>query len=110
MRPRKEDSERTSPSPPKRPWQLVVADNCGPFKVQYGGHTHIALFIEAWRSVGFIFERNSLTGEESADYLATVDNLARKTSNGIENFRTDEGSDWKSSAVAEGVRDCGIHH
>ena len=101
---------RTPSTPPKRPWQLVVADNCGPFAVQYGGNTHITLFVEASKDVGFIFERNSLTGEGSADYLATIDNLARKTSNGIENFRTDEGSDWKSSAVAEVVRDRGIHH
>ena len=84
---------RTSSSPPKRPWQLVVADHCGPFAVQYGGNTHITLFVEASTQVGFIFERNSLTGEGSADYLATIDNLARKTSNGIECFRTDEGSD-----------------
>ena len=61
-------------------------------------------------SVGFFFERNSLTGEVSAGYVATVDNLARKSSNGIGCLRTDEGSDWKSSAVAEVVQDRGIRH
>jgi len=52
----------------------------------------------------------ALTGEVSAEYVATVDNLARKTSNGIGCLRTDEGSDWKSSAVAEVVQDRGIQH
>jgi hypothetical protein len=99
----------TLPSP-KRPWQLVFADSCGPFSVQIGGYTYITLFLEDAHSVGFIFERNSLTGEGSADYVATVDNLSRKGSNGIGNLRTDEGTDWKSSAVAEVVRDRGIHH
>ena len=36
--------------------------------------------------------------------------FARRSSNGIEHFRTDEGSDWKSGEVAEVVRDRGIHH
>ena len=42
--------------------------------------------------------------------LATVDNIARTNSNGIEHFRTDEGSDWKSAEVAEVAQDRGIHH
>ena len=42
--------------------------------------------------------------------MATVDNIARSGSNGIEHFRTDEGSDWKSGEVAEVARDRGIHH
>ena len=75
-----------------------------------GGYTYITLFLEAFTRAGFIFERKSLTGEESADYLATIDNLARKTSDGIVHFRTDEGSDWKSSAVAEVVQGRGIQH
>ena len=68
---------------PTQPWQLVFADSCGPFTMQEGGNTHITLFIEGSESVGFFFERNSLTGEVSAGYVATVDNLARKSSNGI---------------------------
>ena len=68
------------------------------------------MFIEDSKKVGFIFERSTLTGEGSAEYLATVDNLARKSCDGMENFRTDEGSDWKSQAVADVVQDRGIHH
>ena len=45
----------------------------------------------------------------ATDLLATVDNIARRFSNGIGHFRTDEGSDWKSSEVADVVRDRGIH-
>ena len=78
--------------------------------MQEGGNTHVTLFIEGSESVGFFFERNSLTGEVSATYVATVDNLARKNSDGIGCLRTDEGSDWKSSAVAEVVQDRGIQH
>ena len=68
------------------------------------------MFIEDSKKVGFIFERSTLTGEGSAEYLATVDNLARKSCDGMENFRTDEGTDWRSHAVAEVVQDRGIHH
>ena len=78
--------------------------------MQEGGNTHVTLFIEHSKSVSFFFERYSLTGEVSAGYVATVDNLARKSSNGIGCLRTDEGSDWKSSAVAEVVQDRGIRH
>ena len=62
------------------------------------------------QELGFVFERSTLRGSDSADMLAGIDNFARRTSNGIEQFRTDEGSDWKSSDVAEVVRDRGIHH
>ena len=86
---------RAAPAPPTRDWQLVEADHTGPFSSQVGGNTYITLFIEVAKDVGFIFERKTLRGEDSADLLATVDNLARKSSNGIENLRTDEGSDWK---------------
>ena len=98
----------TSAKSSKRPWQLVLGDHCGPFTKQYGGNTHITLFIEDSKKVGFIFERSTLTGEDTAEYLATIDNLARKSGDGIENLRTDEGSDWKSHAVAEVCRDRGI--
>ena len=102
----------TLPSLPaqRRPWQLVFADSCGPFSRQEGGNKHITMFIEALTSGAFIFERYSLTGEVSAEYVAIMDNMSRKTSNGIGNLRTDEGTDWKSSAVAEVCQDRGIHH
>ena len=101
---------RVTPAPPTRHWQLVVADHCGPFNRQVGGNTYITLFVEVATGVGFIFERATLRGSDSAELLATVDNIARRSSNGIEQFRTDEGSDWKSADVAEVVRDRGIHH
>ena len=96
--------------PPKKQWQLLLGDHCGPFSVQYGGNTYYSLLIEDCHDVGFIFERNSLTGEGSADCLVTVDNMARRSSDGVVNLRTDEGSDWKSSVVAEVCADRGIHH
>ena len=100
----------TTPAPPTRDWQLVEADHTGPFSSQVGGNTYITLFIEVAKDVGFVFERKNLRGEDSADLLATVDNLARKSSNGIENLRTDEGGDWKSAEVATVAQDRGIHH
>jgi hypothetical protein len=101
---------RTTPTPPTRHWQLVEADHCGPFSPQVGGNIYITVFIEVATGVGFIFERKTLRGHDSADLLATVDNIARRSSNGIEHFRTDEGSDWKSSEVAEVVHDRGNMH
>ena len=75
-----------------------------------GGNTYITLFIEVATGVGFIFERKTLRGDDSADLLATVDNIARRGSNGSEHIRTDEGSDWTSGEVADVVRDRGIHY
>ena len=35
----------TSTKPSKRPWQLVLADHCGPFTRQYGGNTQCHYFV-----------------------------------------------------------------
>ena len=54
------------PKLPKKPWQLLLGDHCGPFSVQYGGNTYYSLLIEDCHDVGFIFERSLLTGEGSS--------------------------------------------
>ena len=57
----------------------LEADHTVPFSSQVGGNTYITLFIEVAKDVGFIFERKTLRGEDSADLLATVDNIARRS-------------------------------
>jgi len=91
-------------------WELVEVDHCGPFQVQHGGFTHITLAIELTSRVGFILERRSLNANESTNFLAEIDNISRRSSNGIQTLRTDEGGDWKSRKVAEFVADRGIVH
>ena len=74
---------RVTPAPPTRHWQLVVADHCGPLNRQVGGNTYITLFVEVATGVGFIFERSTLRGSDSAELLATVNKIARRGSNGL---------------------------
>ena len=73
--------------PPQHLWELVEVDHCGPFQQQFNGFTHFTLAIELKSGVGFILERRSLHAQESTDFLAQIDNLARRGTDGISDHK-----------------------
>ena len=91
-----------------QPFALVSMDHCGPFPVQFGGHTHLAVCVEQSERCGFIAPGHHPTGERPAEILAHLDNTARVTGNGIRTVRTDEGSDFTSRVFKQECADRGI--
>jgi len=81
-------------------WEHLEIDNCGPFPGQRGGHSNICVAVEAATNTGILFKRGTLNGEDSAQIIETIDNTARKTTEGARSIRTDLGTDWTSNRVA----------
>jgi len=77
-------------------WEFFQMDNVGPFPGQRGGYLNATVAYAAVTGTGFVIRRNTLTGSDSADIIAELDDLARQSSGGIKYVRTDLGSDFTS--------------
>ena len=78
-------------------WETVYADHCGPFPPQAGGgQTHITAFLEGKHDMSYLFRGGIPRAATTVECYESLDNLVRRTCDGIENLRTDEGADWTS--------------
>ena len=60
--------------------------------------------------MAYLFRGGVPRAPTTVEYYESLDNLVRRTCDGIEHLRTDEGPDWRSEEMKAATRDRGTRH